>query len=117
MAHEQRTRIVTAENLVAAQPGDRVLLSMSQRAVLQAGLLAYTIPLLCMFLGAFLGQYSAGQIGSLIGGFGALAVSYLVLHRFLEPRLRKDAQFNIKITHIIDDEEANGCVTDHDSHH
>ncbi len=117
MGHEERTRIVTARNLVAARPGDRVILSMSQQAVLQAGLLAYTIPLLGMFLGVFLGQNFAGQIGSVIGGFGALAGTYLVMHRFLEPRLQKATKFTINITQIIDDKEANCCVTDDHCHH
>lgn len=117
MSHEQRSLTVSAQNLVAAQPGDRVVLTMSQQAVLQAGLLAYTLPLIAMFLGAFLGQYYAGQIGSLVGGFGALAVSYFVLHRFLEPRLQRGSKFTINITKIIDYEEANSCVTEHDNSH
>ncbi len=117
MSQDERTRIVTARNLVSAQPGDRVILSMSQGEVLQAGLLAYTVPLLTMFLGAFLGQQIAGQLGSVVGGFGALTVTYLVLHRFLEPRLQKAAKFTINITQIIEDEEANCCVTDDNCHH
>lgn len=117
MGHEERTLVVTAQNLVAAQPGDRVVLSMSQRAVLQAGLLAYTLPLLAMFLGAFLGQYWAGQTGSLVGGFGALASSYLLIHRYLEPRLQRGSQFTIDITRIIDNEEAESCVAEYDNSH
>lgn len=117
MAHEQRTRVVKAQNLIAAQPGDRVVLAMSQQAVLRAGLLAYTLPLLVMFIGAFLGQYLAGQIGSVVGGFAALALSYLTLNRIMEPRIQRSSQFTITITEIIDNEEADVCVTEHDNAH
>lgn len=117
MSHEQRSLIVSAQNLVAAQPGDRVVLSLSERAVLQAGLLAYALPLIAMFLGAFLGQYYGGQTGALVGGFGALVVSYVLLHYVLEPRLQRGPKFSLNITRIIDDEEANSCVTEHDNSH
>lgn len=64
-----------------------------------------------------MGQYLAGQLGSVVGGFGGLAVSYLAINRVLEPRLQKDSQFRIAITEIIETEEADVCVTEHDHGH
>lgn len=113
MGHESRSMVVSARNLVAARPGDRVILSMSEHAVLQAGLLVYALPLVALFIGAFTGQLFAGQAGALLGGFGALALSYLLLHYFLEPRLEQGSKFSIAIVQVIDEEEeANSCVRD-----
>lgn len=109
LGREPRSIIVTARNPLAAQAGDRVMLSMSKNTLLQAGLLAYTLPLGAMFMAAFAGHFIAGQTGSLLGAFAALAGSYLWLNRFLEPRLAKSGQFSMTIVQVMDEED-DSCV-------
>ncbi|NLY54843.1 MAG: SoxR reducing system RseC family protein [Firmicutes bacterium] len=109
MAHESRSLLVSARNRAGALPGDRVLLTMPKSSVFQAGLLAYTLPLVAMFLGAFLGQAIAGQAGSLLGGFGLLGSSYWLLRR-LEPCLAGGSKFVLEITQIINEEELSNRV-------
>lgn len=104
MAHESRELKVQAHNPIAARPGDKVRLAMPQRNVYQAGLIAYIMPLLLMFLGVAAGQIWAGQSGAVLGGLSGLLLAYFLIARYLEPRLQESKRFNIMITHLVDEE-------------
>ena len=52
--------------------GDRLLLSLSQAALIRISLLAYALPLLALLVGMAVGQMLAEDLGALI--FGAVAL-------------------------------------------
>ena len=61
--------------LISDQPfavGDRLLLSLSQAALIRISLLAYALPLLALLVGMAVGQMLAEDLGALI--FGAIAL-------------------------------------------
>lgn len=106
MKHESKDLTVTALNLVNAQVGDRVVLEMPERNILSAGLLAYAMPLVSLFIGVLLGQLLFGsQTAAVLLGFGSMLGSYALLHLVLEPRFKASQQFSLSITDVIGTKE------------
>ena len=59
--------------------GDRLLLSLSQQALMKLSLMAYGLPLLALLVGMALGQKLADDVGALmLGGAALLSSWYLV---------------------------------------
>lgn len=80
---------VVATNPVQAKVGDRVLLSLPNKAVLRASLIVYLIPLLTLLGGATIGQ-QISEAGAIIGAFLGLGASFLGLwyyNKHLKPEL------------------------------
>ena len=63
------TVVVAAENLIGAEPGDRVVVESSTRSVLAASAVAYLLPLALFFGGYGLGA-ALDLLPALIGGLG-----------------------------------------------
>jgi sigma-E factor negative regulatory protein RseC len=103
LAHESKDLMIDAVNQAGAHIGDTVLLQMGQRDVLSAGLIAYGLPLLLMFVGAVVGQSFFGQAGSALLGFSGLGLTYAFIHWYLEPKLKANQRYSICITEVIDE--------------
>ncbi len=88
--------ILEAKNLVQAQVGDLVKVSLSEKAFLKASLLAYALPLFFFVLGYLFGAVFSyflkirGEGLSIFFSFLFLSLSFLVLH-FLFPTSSKRA--------------------------
>ncbi len=107
LSHESRDLVISAVNVAQAQPGDFVILEMAHTSVFLAALIAYGLPLLVMFLGAFLGQAIGGELLSAVLGFSGLGLGYILIRWVVDPRLKAQQNYEIKITTIIDPREVN----------
>jgi positive regulator of sigma E activity len=65
--------------------GSRVTVVIAEGAVRRSATIAYALPLVILFLGAFCGLSLAGEIGAIAGFFGGLFLSALAI-RFLIAR-------------------------------
>lgn len=89
----RRRGLLTAQDTLSVQPGDRVIVGVREEELLKAAVAAYLTPLLVMILGAVAGQW-VGELLlpawadglSLLGGLAGLAVGlrFLAL-RFARP--------------------------------
>ncbi len=57
---QRRSRVTWARNPLAAQPGDRVVVGLDERALLRAAWVAYALPLAGLLGGAVLGEQLGG---------------------------------------------------------
>lgn len=71
-----KLRLPTTE---ALSEGDRLLLSLSQRALIRLSLMAYGLPLVALLLGMGLGQVLADDLGALLFGVGSLLSSWYMV--------------------------------------
>lgn len=76
-------------NPVSAQPGDRVVVGISERGLVRASLLLYLVPLLGLLLGAVGGELlvqrldlGGGETLSVVGGMLGLAVGLRLARNF-----------------------------------
>ncbi len=98
---------VEAFNSIDAKIGDRVEVDMENQNVLAAAFIAYTIPLIALFLGVFVGNMILGRagmtkykdIGSGIFGILLTIITYIII-RTKEKTLRSDKRFVPTITGI-----------------
>ena len=67
----KQTMLLTAKNLIGAQPGDLVVMSSESSSVLKAAAVLYMLPLLLFITGYLLGE-SLWQRGGLVGVLGIL---------------------------------------------
>jgi sigma-E factor negative regulatory protein RseC len=59
--------------------GTQVMIAIAEGAVRRSAVLAYGLPLLALFLGAFCGSAVAGESGSIIGAICGLLVAWMGL--------------------------------------
>jgi sigma-E factor negative regulatory protein RseC len=65
-------RIYRALNPEGAEPGDEVIVEISDRVLLHSAMAGYILPLLGLFLGAAIGLKCAGETASMLGAAGGL---------------------------------------------
>ena len=94
---------ITLENTLGAKVGDRVVVDLSPKRVVQASLLAYAVPLAFLIAGVFLGGLVSDLFG-LILGVAACALAYGVL-RLVDRRNRKKHSFQPRMERILTDGE------------
>lgn len=111
--------ILEAKNLVQAQVGDLVKVSLSEKAFLKASLLSYALPLFFFVLGYLFGAVFSyflkikGEGLSIIFSFLLLALSFLVL-RFLYPTGSKRAStFLPQAKEIVSPDSASATSCDY----
>ena len=87
--HREREKIVEAENLINAKPGDLVLIDIASKKYIFVTFIIYLIPVISMFIGALFGEYIFGKIylkgeniSSIIFGFLFLILSILIIRLF-----------------------------------
>jgi sigma-E factor negative regulatory protein RseC len=93
--------VAEARNPLSAQVGDVVRIRLSSRAVLQAALLLYLVPLLVFLGGLLLGQVlTHSQIWAVLLGFLFMAGSYTGI-RALDRRSGRAVRFRPEIFEIV----------------
>ncbi|MGI6605140.1 MAG: SoxR reducing system RseC family protein [Firmicutes bacterium] len=100
--------VVDALNEAQATQGQTVVLAASDGSVLLAAFLAYMVPLIAFFLGAFVGNWlfpilglASGQAGSIILGLAFLAGAYGIL-RWQNKSLGQSHRFLPTIVRVLD---------------
>lgn len=99
-----KTSIVQARNLINAQAGQKVYLSMENMSVLKAASIMYMIPLFFMILGVMFAYLCADKFGyqearemwSLVFG-GAFLLGTFIIIKKLEPKFSKNNTYSPEI--------------------
>lgn len=94
---------VSLPNTLGAKEGDRVVVDLSPKRVVQASLLAYAVPLLLLIAGVLIGSRYADWAGLTLG-VAACGIGYLIL-RIVEKTSVKKKSFQPRMTRILDDWE------------
>ena len=94
---------IALPNSLGAKVGDRVVVDLPPKRVVQASLLAYALPLAFLIAGVFLGGLVSDLFG-LILGVAACALAYGVL-RLVDRRNRKKHSFQPRMERILTDGE------------
>ncbi len=99
-------------NTIEARPGQRGVLRMSGRSVIQAGLIVYLLPTMLLLTGLAAGYAVAGQLDwpgrPELWGTGLGVASFVwafVAIRRLEPRWRKDDRFSPRLVRLAREAE------------
>ncbi len=86
-------------NSLGVRAGDRVVLGISEGALVKGSMMVYLLPLVGLLLGAGFGQMMAGQmlldpdLMAAVGGLGGLALVFALMHR-RQGRLRARGEFS-----------------------
>jgi len=83
-------------------PGDWVTMELAPKYYYRSAALLYGLPLGMLLVGAGIGAAAFGQAGqawAALLGLGMAAGTYVVLH-LLEPRFRKQSQFQIRLVKV-----------------
>ena len=94
---------VSLPNTLGAKAGDRVVVDLSPKRVVQASLLAYAVPLILLIAGVLIGSRIADWAGLALG-VAACGIGYLIL-RVVEKTSAKKKNFQPRMTRILDDWE------------
>ena len=103
-------RVMEADNLLGALPGQHVLLKIESGLFLKATFLTYMLPVIFLFLGAYLGGKYGPEISGAIsldnwqalGGVAFLILS-AVMVRFYDRKVKKSKVLKPVIVKIIED--------------
>jgi sigma-E factor negative regulatory protein RseC len=99
----QRSERLLIENPLGltAQVGDRVSVGIEEGSFLQASVLLYTLPLVLLFLGGYLGSfYGTSELPAVAGSFAGLAAG-LLLARGVGQRLARSCRYQPILMNII----------------
>ncbi|HPA13884.1 MAG TPA: SoxR reducing system RseC family protein [Desulfobacterales bacterium] len=105
-AHKVEDREVEALNFAGAQKGDEVVIDCHTSSLLKISFLLYVFPILCMILGAVIGQnissfFYFGEIpSSLIFGFSFFIIAVLFVKN-KGNKLTQKSEYRPKIIKII----------------
>lgn len=94
---------IALENSLGAKIGDRVVVDLAPKRVVQASLLAYAVPLAFLIAGVFLGGLVSDWFG-LVLGVAACGLAYGIL-RLVDRRNRKKHSFQPRMERILEDGE------------
>jgi sigma-E factor negative regulatory protein RseC len=99
-------REVEAINLVGAQVGDRIQISIETGSLLKATFLLYVFPVLCMLCGGIVGNRLSGYMGLDASPAAALVaavffIGALTVVRIRAGRMALKLEYRPKITRII----------------
>lgn len=94
---------IALPNSLGAKVGDRVVVDLSPKRVVQASLLAYAVPLAFLIAGVFLGGLVSDLFG-LILGIVACGLAYGIL-RLVDRRNQKRHSFQPRMERILEDGE------------
>lgn len=109
----RKTARMRALNRIDAQPGEEVVVGLSEGALVQGSLVVYLLPLLGLFLFALLGQSLAAQLGqpsteplSIFFGLGGLVLGGLWVRRFSvkishDPRYQPVILRRVDVGHVL----------------
>lgn len=101
--HKERDKIIEAENIIDAKPGDLVLVEIPAKNYILSTFIIYIVPIIFMFIGAILGEfyfkkivYKGGNVSSIIFSF-----VFLIVALFITKILQKFIFFRPKVEEII----------------
>ena len=94
---------IALENSLGAKVGDRVVVDLLPKRVVQASLLAYAVPLAFLIAGVFLGGLVSDWFG-LVLGVAACGVAYGIL-RLVDRRNRTKHRFQPRMERILENAE------------
>ncbi|WP_194755810.1 SoxR reducing system RseC family protein [Aliidiomarina indica] len=96
--------------------GDSVEILLPEQVMVRFSLLLYLVPLIALFIGAWLGNSLLGSEGvSILLGFSAFALSFFVLKQWLkirDIRVRKLIQVNVVAAETLSSAEPNHSRSD-----
>lgn len=103
-------RVMEADNPLGAEPGQQVVLKIESGLFLKATFLTYMLPVIFLFLGAYLGGKYGQEISGAIsvdnwqalGGVASLVLS-AVLVRLYDRKIKKSKVLKPVIVKIIED--------------
>ena len=91
---------IALENSLGAKVGDRLVVDLSPKRVVQASLLAYAVPLAFLIAGVFLGGLVSDWFG-LVLGVVACGLAYGIL-RLVDRRNQKHHSFQPRMERILE---------------
>ena len=91
--------VLTAANPIHAKAGEWVKLEMNPGAAVTSAFLLFIFPLIGLLVGYFAG-HSLGQLGEIVGSLVGFAL-FLLMVRFLDPRLTKTKRFKPIIIQVL----------------
>ncbi len=97
---------IEAVNVMGAHEGDRVVIGCEASSVVKISFLIYIFPIICLVIGAVIGQQTAPNFSfdpSLFSaglGFAFLVVSFLLV-RLIGNKLSQDDRYRPKIIRIL----------------
>ena len=94
---------IALPNSLGAKVGDRVVVDLSPKRVVQASLLAYAVPLAFLIAGVFIGGLVSDWFG-LVLGVVACGLAYGIL-RLVDRRNQKHHSFQPRMERILEDGE------------
>ncbi|WP_350344453.1 SoxR reducing system RseC family protein [Proteinivorax tanatarense] len=99
----EKSKLITAENKVKANEGQKVLIDMATVGVLRAASIVYIIPLIALFFGFLIttNLLDGNEGYGMLGGIVIMIITFLIINR-LEPRFNKNKGYKPTITEIID---------------
>ncbi|MEN8169593.1 MAG: SoxR reducing system RseC family protein [Pseudomonadota bacterium] len=103
----RRSQRLRVKNPIAAVAGERVVLGISESALIKGSLAVYLVPLLALMSGGLLGELMASQLMmqgegiTILFALASLGLSLLWLRRF-NRRAVNDTRFNAAILRRVD---------------
>lgn len=97
---------VEAVNRMGAAEGDRVLITCETSSLLRISFLIYIFPIVCMVIGAVIGQQTAPKLNfdpslfSAFLGFAFLALAFLMV-RSIGRKMSADEKYKPRIARIL----------------
>ncbi len=102
------------KNTLSAKVGDRVEVTMGDRAVLTAALLVYAVPLIAM--GIALSVTYTMSLGICLGAtFGSLAASFIGVALADKFVIRRKKEYMPSMTAIVPEDDEGTCISGEDS--
>lgn len=98
--------VLDARNPVGAKPGQRVVVEVQEIGMLKSAFVVYILPLIAMFVGAWLGGYLAGCMGReplwfQAGGAGLAFIGSVVYIKYFDKSARGNTTMQPVITRIL----------------
>ena len=98
---------LTVDNSLGAVPGDQVVLSLDESAVIKASAVLYLVPATTLILGALVGAAAGPRLGfaqdpgSIWGALGGLCLG-LVLVKLIGKAMSRESQYIPRLTAVKD---------------
>lgn len=109
-----RDMLIEVTNDLHAKEGDQVEITVPTRSLLKLSLLVYLLPIVLLIVGAYIGgewaqsSQSDPTLPSVIGGMGAMILSFLILKGF-DRKLRGKQEYSPRMLRILSSADAPRC--------
>ncbi|HMM22814.1 MAG TPA: SoxR reducing system RseC family protein [Selenomonadales bacterium] len=98
--------VLDARNPIGAKPGQRVLVEVQEVGMLKSAFVVYMLPLIAMFVGAWLGTYLADQLAReavwfQVGGAGLFLIGSVLYVKYFDKSAGSNTKMQPVITRIL----------------